>query len=217
MSVHPTQLEERASGRSLDAELHDSLPIDALFEAEELWAAERVRVLRDCLRADVKYEDQPESVHWSWAQKAVRAPWFSLGGLSPYRLFGMKAEGVWQGLLIGCCLGHVSKIAPGGRDLVYVDFLEAAPWNWKLPAAGRAGRLKGVGRQLFELAVRWSDDLGFKGRVGLHALPQAEDFYRGSCAMTDLGTDLSYKPPLRYFEFSEAQARTILGDTDHDD
>ena len=32
---------------------------------------------------------------------------------------------------------------------------------------------------------------GFKGRVGLHALPQAEQFYREKCGMTPLGKDAS--------------------------
>jgi hypothetical protein len=61
------------------------------------------------------------------------------------------------------------------------------------------------------LAVQWSIDLGFKGRIGLHALPQADAFYRDVCGMTDLGQDPAYHS-LRYFEFSEQQADDYLGE-----
>lgn len=39
-------------------------------------------------------------------------------------------------------------------------------------------RLRGVGTALVTAAVALSEDEGFKGRIGLHSLPQAEDFYR---------------------------------------
>jgi hypothetical protein len=138
-------------------------------------------------------------------------PGLSLGPLSAFRLFGIKAEDVWQGLLLGCCVGHVSRLEPRGRDLVYVDFVESAPWNWDLPTAGRIARLKGVGVQLLEMAIQWSLDLDLEGRVGLHALPQADSFYRDICKMTDLGPDSRYKS-LRYFEFTARQALDYLGE-----
>jgi hypothetical protein len=39
---------------------------------------------------------------------------------------------------------------------------------------------------------------GFRGRIGLHALPQAETFYARNCGMTDLGNDMR-KEGLRIF------------------
>jgi len=209
MGIHPTQLELRKTKEKVTAELHDDLPLDVLFEAEEIWAPERVRFLRDCVKGSVKLDALPQSLHWNWSLKAIQIPGFTTGPLSPFRLFGLRAEGAWQGLLIGCCVGHLTKCAPSGKDLVYVDFVESAPWNWVEAKAGRFGHLKGVGRQLVELAVRWSLDLDFKGRVGLHSLPQSAVFYRG-CGMTDLDLDNGYKPPLRYFEFTEIQAETFL-------
>lgn len=211
MSIHATKLRIKATQQDIDAELHDELPVDSLFEAEEAWAPERVRFLRDCLRAGVGGNKIPQSIHWNWSLKTFRLPGLKLGPLSAFRLFGLKADGAWQGLLLGCCVGHVSKAPVAGRDLVYVDFVESAPWNWDLPEANRAGRFKGIGGQLLETAAQWSVDLGFKGRVGLHALPQAESFYRDVCGMTDLGADARYKG-LRYFEFTDAQAKTYLGE-----
>ena len=212
MSVHPTHLKSGTSGVLVDAELHDDLLLDSLLEAEELWAPERVRFLRDCLRAGVKPEELPQSIHWNWSLKAIRIPGLAGGALSPYRLIGIKAEGVWQGLLIATCVNHATRLIVEGRDLVYVEYVETAPWNWKEDKAGRNQRLRGVGRQLMELAVRWSVDLDLKGRLGLHALPQADPFYRDACGMTDLGADPTYRQQLRYFEFTEAQALLFLGE-----
>jgi hypothetical protein len=45
----------------------------------------------------------------------------------------------------------------------------------------------------------------FRGRIGLHSLPAAEEFYGTVCGMTDLGRDESYQG-LRYFEMTAAQA-----------
>jgi hypothetical protein len=210
VSTHPTKLKRVATGEPVEAELHDELPLDAFFEAEELWAPERVRILRECVKAKVSDADVPESTHWNWSQKTLKLRSLLSGPLSPYRLFGMKAEGRWQGLMVCCCVGHHSKLHTEPRDVVYVDLVEAAPWNWEVKALGRSPQLRGIGTQLIELAVRWSDDLGFKGRVGLHSLRQSESFYSTRCGMTDLGPDNSYKPPMRYFELSEKAARVFL-------
>jgi hypothetical protein len=185
------------------------LTLDALFEAEELWSPERVRFLKDFINRGCKPTDLPESIHWSWSLKALRVPGLKVGGLSPYRLFGIKAEGHWQGLLIANAFGHVSRLPPGGKDLVYIEFVESAPWNWECLPAGRPGMYRGVGLQLFELAVRWSEDIELGGRVGLHSLSQAESFYRNRCNMSDLGIDSSYQS-LRYFEYSDEQAKEFL-------
>lgn len=209
MSAHPTTLKRVPGGDLIDAELHDGLSLDALFEAEELWAPERVRILRDCVKATVSNQNIPQSWHWNWSRKTLKLRAQPTGAFSPYCLFGVKAEGQWQGLSVCHCVGHTARITAEPKDLVYLDMLESAPWNWEVAAIGRMPRFRGVGKQLVELAVRWSDDLGFKGRVGLHSLQQAEVFYRNRCGMTDLGPDEKYKQ-MRYFELSEAAARAFL-------
>jgi hypothetical protein len=210
MSVHATELRVVATGQNTPAELHDDLPVDSLLEAEELWAPERVRFIRDALRAGVKPDDLPQSIHWNWSLKAIRLPGLAAGALSPYRMFGIRTDDAWQGLLLATCVGHSARLDPRGKDLVYVDFVESAPWNWRCDDASRSPRFRGIGRQLIEMAVRWSIDLGLKGRLSLHSLPQADSFYRDACGLTDLGVDPNYRPPLRYFEFSETQATAFI-------
>jgi hypothetical protein len=70
-------------------------------------------------------------------------------------------------------------------------YLEIAPWNWVIPEISRGGEFRGVGSMLFWRAVKQSQEEGFHGCIGLHALPQAEPFYENACSMTALGRDPS--------------------------
>jgi hypothetical protein len=209
VTIHQTKLKRVSLGELVDAELHDDLPLDAFFEAEELWAPERVRLLRECVKNAVPDLEVPQSTHWNWSQKALRLRNILSSPLSPYRLFGVKAERRWQGLMLCSSVGHISKLLPDPRDVAYIDLLESAPWNWEVKRLGRLPQIRGVGKNLFELAIRWSEDLGFKGRVALHSLKQSEGFYQ-SCGMTNLGIDNESKPPMPYFELSEKAAKAFL-------
>ena len=212
MSTHPTRLKRVATGELVDAELHDSLALDDLLDAEAAWAPAKIEVARALLSRSVPRGEWPQSLHWNWADKAAALKPYAPGPLSAYRLFGIRAEEKWQGLLLACCVGHPTRLRPTGRELVYVDFVETAPWNWPIPEIDRSPQFKGIGLQLVESAIRWSDDLGFRGRLGLHSLPQADSFYGGACGMTDLGPDPNCKN-LRYFELDETQARRFLEET----
>lgn len=212
MSTHPTKLKRAATGDLVDAVLHDSLGLDDLFDAEKDWAPEKIEMSRELLNHNLPRALWPQSLHWNWAKKAVDLKPYAPGPLSAHRLFGISAEGKWQGLLLARCVGCQTRIAPGGRDLVYIEFVETAPWNFRVPQTGRDALFKGIGAQLVELAIRWSDDLGFRGRVGLHSLPQSESFYGGHCGMTDFGPDPNHHN-LRYFELDESHARTYLQET----
>jgi hypothetical protein len=70
-------------------------------------------------------------------------------------------------------------------------------------------RFSGVGTVLMAAAIQFSIDEEFSGRVGLHSLPQADDWYR-KCGMTDLGPDAGEKQNLRYFEMTPEQAKEFL-------
>jgi len=93
-----------------------------------------------------------------------------------------------------------------GRELVYVDFLATAPWN--RPNFVQAPKYKGIGRLLIATAVSLSLTLEFKGRIGLHSLPQSENWYATVCGFTAGGYDQEKK--LHYFEMTEVQAASFL-------
>lgn len=210
MSIHRTKLKLLTTGEQIDAELHDALSLDDLLDSQALWAPGKIGIAKEFLRRGIDRRLWPQSLHWNWADKASALKPYAPGPLSVFRLFGMKAQDKWQGTLLACCAGHHARTGSPGRDLVYIDFVETAPWNWDLPAIEQRPLLRGIGIQLFEMAVRWSEDLGFRGRIGLHSLPQADAFYRDTCGMEDLGPDLKERSQLRYFELTEAQARVFL-------
>jgi hypothetical protein len=209
LSAHPTRLKVRATGDWVEATLHDELELKSLFDAEVVWAPARIRLGQQYLEQGIRRQDWPQSLHWDWAQKAVRLHGLLGNALSAERLMGIESGGQWQGLLLGECTRHRSQSSAPPKELIYVEFVESAPWNWELGPVGQLPHYRGVGPQLVELAARWSEQLGFKGRLALHSLPQAESFYRDRCRMTDHGLDASYQN-LRYFEMTEAQAKKFL-------
>jgi hypothetical protein len=202
VSTHATEL-ATASGERVTATLYDSLALDDLFDADKVWTPEKIEIIRNLTKRNVPKAAWPQSLHWSWTAKAVAMKPYVAGPLSSHRLFGIQAQDNWQGLLLARCVGHHTRIAP------VLEFVEIAPWNWRVPETSQEPRLKGIGSQLFELAVRWSDELGFRGRIGLHSLPQADAFYGRYCSMKDFGADPKCHD-LRYFELDELHARAFL-------
>lgn len=97
---------------------------------------------------------------------------------------------------------------------LYVDFVEVAPWNYRVPQnrnvpAVRLPRYLRVGTLLIAEAVRMSLGATADGCIGLHALDQAAEFYARQCGMTDFGPDPNYYD-LRYLEYPPGVAAAML-------
>jgi hypothetical protein len=147
-----------------------------------------------------------QSAHWQWTWKAARPPHW-------HTLVTVECEGQVQGIMAVENLLRPSGVTPDAVVL-YVDFLEVAPWNYRVPQnrahpAIRLPRFAGVGTLLIAEAIRMSFGRGAGGRVGLHALAQAEEFYAQRCGMNDLGPDPRYHD-LVYFEYAEGVAQERL-------
>lgn len=80
---------------------------------------------------------------------------------------------------------HRSGYAPH-RSIVYVHSLATAPWN--RPNAIAEPRYRSVGATLLDFARYRSEELGYGGLVGLHALAGSEGFYR-RMKMLEYGED----------------------------
>ena len=114
-----------ATGNPVTAILHMALEELELIDAEIAWSPERLQKLRDLRKNGLK--NVPQHVHWNWATKAVQT-----AGVLAYRSFGIEADGKMQGLMIVCLAGKSARLDPDkGKPLVYVDFIETAPWNAK--------------------------------------------------------------------------------------
>lgn len=169
----------------IDAEVVIDFP-DARFpDVEAAWGAERHGLL------------SAEHRHWDWLRKL---------GRPDFRYVAVTVSASVEGLMAVAKMPHPSRLT-GGAQSLYVEFIEAAPWN--LPAHPNGPRFKLVGKSLLATACRMSEQAGFDGRIGLASLPQSEGFYRG-CGMRECGTLYT----LVYFEYSEADAaalRTQIG------
>lgn len=98
-----------------------------------------------------------------------------------------------------------SRLAPG-RSVLYVDYLEIAPWN---RSDCPVREVTGLGTALIAHSVVLSAELGFEGRLALASLPQAKMFYAG-LGMAECGFGSGRDHKLPYFEFDIAGAQRFL-------
>lgn len=153
----------------------------------------------------IPQEKRPQHGHWDWRQKYERTR-----GILAYQMFGLECQGEMQGLMLVQTAGKECRIpAQKGKPLVYVYFIESAPWN--SPLVVPEPRFGQVGRVLMAAAIELSRSMEFSGRIGLHSLRQTESWYADRCGMTDLGPDPDPKTQhLRYFEVTPEQASAFL-------
>jgi hypothetical protein len=146
----------------------------------------------------------PESLHWNWSRKAEELTLFATEGKA------IDYESEWQGAMLFDTSSHAGKLTgQEKKPILYIEYVEVAPWNWRIKEIGQERRFRGIGELLLREAIEKSMELGFNGRIGLHALPQAEGFYKSVLNMTLLGRDSEYQQ-LTYFELSEANAKRYL-------
>src|SRR5262249_55773345 len=123
--------------------------------------------------------------------------------------FSVICGGVTQGMMILETTRRRCRIeSQKGKNLVYVEYIENAPWN-REQLLFNPPRYKGVGSILIRAAIETSKSEGFKGRVGLHALPQSNGFYAEKCRMTDMGPDSHYQD-MHYFEMTSEQSEEFI-------
>ena len=201
--ISPIWLFDPATQSSVDAELWDAITDKNLGDWEVEWLPELQNRLRTLHGKGIERSKWPQSRHWDWRRK-LRA----IEGLLANQCFSIVCNDMTQAMMI-TDLTHRSKLEPKqAAHLVYVEYLETAPWNRK-ELAGQDPRLSGCGSIMLRAAVELSKAEGFQGRVGLHSLPQANNFYANQVGMTDLGIDTDYQN-LRYFEMTAEQAEAYI-------
>lgn len=193
-------IQDRATGKYVSAVLIDGVTADDVDVAESLWRPIFDQEAKRMADENVPPNLRPQHAHWDWRLKHE-----ATDGLLLYQMLGIECDGQMQGLMLLQNAGVFSRI-PGqtNKGIVYVLFIATAPWNSPLVVVNP--RYKYVGSVLIAAAVKISLDLDFKGRVGLHSLPQSEDWYARN--MTDLGIDL--KKNFRYFEMTPEQAEEFI-------
>lgn len=201
--VSSVYLRKIATNEVVDAELWDTINDTQLADWETEWVPELFKGLQRMKRAGVSIADWPQSRNWNWRNKTRY-----LQGLLGRQGFSIMCEGMTQGMMFIDMTRRAKLPSQAGQHLIYVDFLEAAPWNRPGLVADEA-RYRGVGSLLIRAAVALSQEEEFQGRIGLHSLPQANSFYASHCGMEDLGPDPDYDN-LRYFEMTPIAAVAFL-------
>ena len=202
-------LRNRTTGKFETAELFHGIDETNLSHIEGRW-----RPLFELRRAEAiasgktMSDINAEDGHWDWGRKALAA----ISNPFLYDIFALECGGNTQALLLSCkgstdCFSRHPEHPKA--DMVYVEFLATAPWN--RPRLVKEPTYKGAGRVLIGTAVSLSIEEELRGRIGLHSLPGAEDFYRDAIGMADLGVDKDGPHKgLRYFELSESQISGFL-------
>lgn len=186
------------------AKLVSGLGPSHLELVEGAWSGARVEMMMNLTLARIAGDRWPQSLHWDWARKGPALRLLQATGL------GITCGDEWQGVMLTLTAEHVTRLgADAGKPIVYIEFLETAPWNWRIAEIGQTPRFRGVGSVLFREAVRQSTREGFRGRVGLHALSQSEHFYERACGMTRMDPDPK-KLGLVYFELPANGAAAFL-------
>jgi hypothetical protein len=193
----------RADGVVVAARLHEGLTPEELLAVEAQWSPERKRLRQELDERKATRAERPESLYWNWEKKAPllraieAAAWV------------IECDGKWQGAMLTRTALRVSRHQDStGKPLVYVDFVEAAPWNLDIAVLGQKRTFSRVGSVLLREAVLQSHDLEFEGRVGLHSLSKAEGFY-AKLGFVQFGYDAD-KEDLMYFELTKEGARRFL-------
>jgi hypothetical protein len=196
-------LKDRQSGQLVEATLLDGLDRAEVEGAEGQWIPFLQEQLQKLKARGISKEKWPEHSHWDWRQK-----YEATEGLLAYRMFGIECQSRMQGMMLVTTAGKTCRIvSQRNKPLVYVHFLAAAPWN--LPSIVSEPRFALVGSVMIAAAIHLSLAEEFSGRIGLHSLPQADDWYSRGCGMTDLGPDPAVQN-LRYFEMTPEQAAEFL-------
>jgi hypothetical protein len=202
MSTTPVQIVDQQTKALVDATLDTEIAPARLIDIEAVWGPVRITAIQQRIASGLPPSQIPQHWHWDWAAKSANLQFLA------YRCLGIECQGQMQGLMTVKTAGCAARLPPEvGQPLVYVDFIEVAPWNCRdLTDTPRFG---GTGIRLIEAAIRLSRDEGFHGRGGLHSLPQSEAFYRDACRMVGLGADASYQN-LPYYEFTREKAAEFL-------
>lgn len=206
VTIQPIALLDVESGEPVAAELWHAITEQQLADWEGEWMPELFKALQKLKRSGVERRFWPQSRHWNWRRKTE-----ALQAFLAHQGFSIVCQGVTQGMMIVDTTTRRCRLEEQkDKHLVYVEYVENAPWN-RRELLYDPPRFRGIGSILMRAAIELSKEEEFKGRVGLHSLPQSNSFYANTCGMADMGVDPDPDyAPMRYFEITQAQAEAFV-------
>ena len=109
----------------------------------------------------------PRHFHWDWTRKEAELK------LLAVKFYGLAHEGKLQGIMKVETVAHSCRLPEQqGKPLVYIDYVESAPWNIKklMAALGTAATLSRRGNASFR-GGRAAEPGGRLPRHGLACIP----------------------------------------------
>lgn len=198
----PVFLLDVATSELVPAELVCGIQMSHLLDWHNEWQPHLGAIKATLYEQKVPKAKWPQSGHWQWPDKVAECD------LLGFETYCITSDGMTQAMMRVDIGSQESKLdGAASKPLVYVDYLEVAPWNQSFPGMPR--RFQGAGTVLMTAAAALSFDQQFKGRVGLHSLPQSESFYQ-KMGMVDLGPDPRVHGSLRYFEMTAEVAQALI-------
>jgi hypothetical protein len=204
----PVQLFDYATKEPVEGELFDEVTVEHFLETQRDWRPAVIEAAKAMIKSGAPQESVPRHYHWDWSSKEA-----DLRVLA-YSFIGITCRRKLQGIMKLETAGRSGRLPQQqGKPLVYVDYLETAPWNIKplAQALCKTPQFGAVGTRLIEAAVRKSLEDGFHGRLALHSLSTSERFYLENCGMTAVGRDPA-KQNLLWCEFTPERAEIFLGE-----
>ncbi|MEO7720105.1 MAG: hypothetical protein ABIY70_28280 [Capsulimonas sp.] len=209
----PVLIRDGATTKNREARLR-VLTINDLPTVDLAWKPYLNNTVEAAKANGVRWWRLPQHQEWEWGAKID--PNFM--DPSDYLIYGVECDGAMQGLMIVNDMYHAlldddGEIADSlvEKPIIHIDFLCVAPWNLAelLGTSGKTPRFKSVGRVLMQIAVDLSFENGYRGRVGLYALPQAESFYE-KCGMIPMDRECDHEC-LCYYELIPSAAEVLRG------
>ncbi len=171
MSNATVTIQRRSDQSMVEATLLRGMVSSDLLVVESEWAVERSQMMQLMLKAGIARDQWPESLHWDWRGKAPILKSLAVTG------FGVTCEQRFQGVMLTQTAPHQAKLPRDkGKPPVYVDFIEAAPWNWVIPETNQPGKYRMIGSELLWSAVKQSHEECHKSQVMPHGASRQSVF-----------------------------------------
>lgn len=201
VNERPAKLIDCRTQQVVEAVLKIGLSAEQILDVESAWGPVRLAALVRLRNERFSGVPLPDHWHWIWARKVPKL------ALKGYLGVGISRQDTMQGLMLVARAGYESRLPMrSGDGLIYIDYLESAPWN--VQAIVGNPQYKASGMALLRAAIEISYADGFEGRVGLHSLPQACPFYERA-GFVSLGVDANYEG-LPYYELTNDVAALFL-------
>ena len=196
----------RRTVKLVKAELWHEITKKNISDSRKEWEPYHEWV-RDQFKALGIDEDRwPESGHWQWEKKFNEQQRLST---QDNVSFAIVADDMTQAMIYAnlTTTGESSRLSNAEHSSIYVDALEVAPWNYP-NLVNDAPLYAHCGSLLMYAAIKMGMYKGTNGRVGLHSLPQANEFYE-HIGMDNFGVDKE-KENMNYFEFTPKKAKNYI-------